>query len=217
MVSIVIPCYNQAKYLAEAIESCIHQNCEVIVVDDGSTDNTLEVCSRYPVYTIHQTNRGLASARNTGIMNASFSYIVFLDADDKLFPNAVEKLEEVILKTRADIIAPSFKEFGLSDREVILGNPTLEDFKTANRLGYCAAIKKSVLQAVGGYSSKMVWGAEDYHLWFNLLIKGYKLVIIPDILWMYRVKENSMWAETQKHKDDYMEQIKKDFPQLWIS
>ncbi len=210
MISIVIPCYNQAEYLAEAIESAMYQNCEVIVVNDGSTDITLDVCKKYPVYTINQVNKGLASARNTGIMNSTFRYILFLDADDKLMPNAVEKIEEVILKTRADIIAPSFKEFGLRDKEVVLGNPTLEDFKTANRIGYACAIKREVLNAVGGYNPKMVKGFEDWDLWIDLLKRGYKLVTIPDILWMYRVKENSMYTEANKYRAELEAQIKQN-------
>jgi glycosyltransferase involved in cell wall biosynthesis len=91
----VIPCYNQAHFLGEAIESVLSQtypHFEVVVVDDGSTDNTQEVASRYPgVRCVRQEdNQGLAAARNTGIRRSRGEYLVFLDADDRLLPNALE-------------------------------------------------------------------------------------------------------------------------------
>jgi glycosyltransferase involved in cell wall biosynthesis len=94
LVSVVIPSYNQAYFLHEAIESVLAQtypHLEVVVVDDGSTDNTVEVASRYPgVKYIRQENRGLAGARNTGIRHSTGQYLIFLDADDRLTPNALE-------------------------------------------------------------------------------------------------------------------------------
>jgi glycosyltransferase involved in cell wall biosynthesis len=93
-VSVVIPCYNQAHFLGEAIESVLaqsHQDFEVIVVDDGSTDDTAEVAARYPkVRLIRQENRGLAGARNRGLSRSAGEYVVFLDADDRLLPEALE-------------------------------------------------------------------------------------------------------------------------------
>ncbi len=94
LVSVVIPCYNQAHFLSEAIESVLAQSYphfEVVVVDDGSTDNTQEVAARYPgVRYVRQENQGLAGARNTGIRRSNGSYLVFLDADDRLLPDALE-------------------------------------------------------------------------------------------------------------------------------
>ena len=94
LVSVVIPCYNQARFLGEAIESVLSQSYphfEVVVIDDGSTDNTSEVASRYPgVRCIRQENRGLAGARNEGIRRTNGDYLVFLDADDRLLPGALE-------------------------------------------------------------------------------------------------------------------------------
>jgi len=215
MISVIIPTFNSAKWLPEAIESCIHQNCEVIVVDDGSQDNTLDICFNYPVYTIHQVNKGLASARNTGIMNASFNYVLPLDADDKLMPNAIERLEDIILKTRADIVAPSFQEFGLSNRQVILGKPTLEDFKTANRIGYCAAIKRDSLREIGGYNPKMLYGWEDWDIWIDLLSRGKTLVTTQEILWMYRIKEKSMYRDSLEHSEFLTKQMRLNHPQVY--
>jgi glycosyltransferase involved in cell wall biosynthesis len=93
LISVIIPCYNHARFLPDAIESALHQsvkNKEIIVVDDGSTDNTAEVTRAYPgVKYIHQPNQGLSAARNTGIDHSEGDYLVFLDADDWLYPNAL--------------------------------------------------------------------------------------------------------------------------------
>src|SRR6266542_2149387 len=93
-VSIVIVCYNQARYLREAIQSALAQtfaDIEVLVVDDGSTDNTRDVALSFPrVRYIHQGNQGLAAARNTGIRETTGPYLLFLDADDRLYPEAVQ-------------------------------------------------------------------------------------------------------------------------------
>jgi glycosyltransferase involved in cell wall biosynthesis len=93
LVSVVIPCYNSKRYLAEAIESALLQSysrIEIIVVDDGSTDDTARIARSYPVHYIYQANRGISGARNTGILHCQGEYVLFLDHDDRLLPRAVE-------------------------------------------------------------------------------------------------------------------------------
>jgi len=94
LVSIIIPCYNQGRFLGEAIESALQQSYrhfEVIVVDDGSTDSTPDVVARHPeVLRIWQENRGVSAARNTGLRASRGRYLVFLDGDDRLLPHALE-------------------------------------------------------------------------------------------------------------------------------
>ncbi len=94
LVSVVIPCYWQAHFLSEAIESVLAQrypHLELVVVDDGSSDNTAAIAGTYPgLRYIRQENAGLSAARNTGLRHSLGKYLVFLDADDRLLPNALE-------------------------------------------------------------------------------------------------------------------------------
>ena len=224
-ITIGIPCWNQAQYLPEAIESVLNQTYkphEIWVCNDGSPDETRYVAQQYPIKYIETTNRGLASARNTILMNSApdTDFMLFLDSDDKLVPNCLQRIVNIIeLNPDADIIAPSFQCFGKNDGEVILmPTPQKEDFKPAdfktpmNRIGYFSAIRKEALLEVGGYSPKMTWGWEDYHLWINMLSKGKKIVTIPEMLVLYRTKENSMITEAQAHNNELVSQIYKDFP-----
>ena len=217
-ISIIIPSYNQQEFLSDAIESALDQKTpahEIIVIDDGSTDDSLEIAQSYEdkgVKVISQVNKGLSGARNTGIMNATGDYILPLDSDDILLENCLEVLTKTIKETKADVIGLSFKAFGIQNAEVILmEKPTLEDFKEANRIAYCSAIKRSVLLECGGYSAKMVHGYEDFHLWFDLLTRDKEFVTIQEPLFLYRTRENSMITESVKHHEELMNQINADF------
>lgn len=218
-ISVIIPSYNQQEYLADSIESVLTQTVkphEIIVVDDGSTDSSLEIARKYPVTVIQQVNKGLSSARNTGIMNATGDYCFFLDADDIILESCLDIIDQAAEQTKCDIVAPSFKEFGLSNRPVILGAvPTLEDFKTANRLPYFCAIKRSVLLECGGYSPRMTWGWEDYAIWFDLIGRGKTVCVIQIPLVLYRIKANSMIHTANLHADELKAQIIKDFPSVF--
>ena len=220
MISVIIPCFNMQDYLADAIESVLAQQtkAEIIVIDDGSTDNSLAIARQYPIKVISQVNKGLASARNTGIMNATGDWILPLDADDGLNSNCIRLITERIRKTNVDIIGLSFCTFGTSKELIILqDDATIEDFKTGNRLGYCSAIKKSALIEIGGYNPKMTWGWEDLDLWFDLLKRGKKVSVIKEPVWLYRTKDTSMWTESVKHSDELWGQIKKNHPELFLT
>lgn len=221
-ISIIVPLHNQAEYIGDCLESIRNQTVEpyeTIVVNDGSTDFSSSVLAGYSLMdlnVIHQTNRGLPSARNTGVMNSKGDFILPLDADDILLPDTIERLSKILETTDADVVGLSFREFGLRNTLVsLMPNPSIEDFKTANRIGYCSAIRKDVLLEVGGYSPKMVWGYEDYHLWFNLLSRGKKIITLPEIMWLYRTKEKSMINDSITHHKELMEQIAKDFPDIF--
>lgn len=104
LVTVIIPCYNQAHFLSETIESVrnqTYQNFEIIVVNDGSTDNTAEIAKSFThIQLIEQKNLGLAVSRNNGLQKSKGEFIVFLDADDKLLPNALEIGVNAILENK---------------------------------------------------------------------------------------------------------------------
>lgn len=215
-IDVIVPSYNQQEYLPDCIESILAQTLKpnrIIIVDDGSTDDSLEIARKYPVEVISQVNKGLPSARNTGIMNSTADYCFFLDADDIILDNCLEKISDRIKETGVDIVAPSLKEFGIGNATVILKpDISLEDFKKGNHLGYFCAIKRSKLLEIGGFSPRMLWGWEDYHLWINLFARGVTVSVIQEPLVLYRVKEKSMIHEANAHSEELWAQINKDFP-----
>ncbi len=92
LVSIIIPCYNSAEFIAEAIESALAQTyprVEILVIDDGSTDGSADIIARYPVRSFHTSRAHVSAARNFGIRESLGQYVLFLDSDDRLLPNAV--------------------------------------------------------------------------------------------------------------------------------
>lgn len=119
LISIIVPTYNVEKYIRTCIESILAQtyrNIEVIIVNDGSTDQSLEVisdliCSHHNIKVINQKNQGISVARNTGIDAATGKYIAFVDPDDKIMPDFVSSLYQIADRTGADIVRGSFRDF----------------------------------------------------------------------------------------------------------
>ena len=220
MITIGISSYNQQDFLPEAIESALDQTvkCEVIVVNDGSTDISLEIAKKYPVKIINQVNKGLSSARNTAIMNMTGEYFLPLDSDDILLEHCAERMQQAIDETNADIIAPSFKCFGVANNEVILGQiPTIKELISANRFPYFSAIKKDALLEIGGYNPKMIWGWEDWDLWIDLVKRSKTVCMLSDVLVLYRTKESSMYTESLKHSSDLQAQMIKNHTEVYDS
>lgn len=111
LISVIIPVYNVEKYLHECIDSVINQtykNLEIILIDDGSTDLSGQICDRYSsadnIKVFHQNNSGLSATRNAGVKQAQGKYIYFLDSDDYIVPDAIEKLCCVAENSNADIV-----------------------------------------------------------------------------------------------------------------
>jgi glycosyltransferase involved in cell wall biosynthesis len=176
VVSVIIPCYNQAHFLSESIESALSQTypeIEVVVVDDGSPDNTAEVVVRYPdVRYVQQVNRGLAEARNGGFRASSGQYVLFLDADDRLTPNAVEAHLSCFAKhPEAGFVVGDIdliSEDGLylrSPRWPMLEANQYEELLKVNHVANTIAVmfRRSVIERIGGFKPTYS-PAEDYEL-----------------------------------------------------
>jgi glycosyltransferase involved in cell wall biosynthesis len=174
-VSVIIPCYGQAHFLGEAIESVLAQShpTEIIIVDDGSPDNTAEVSARYPqVQYIRQQNKGLAEARNSGFRTASGEYVVFLDADDRLTPNAIEAHLRCfaehpyaqLVVGDIDHIAEDGSYLG-SPRWPLLKANFYEELLKVNHVANTVAVmmRREVVVSIGGFETSCS-PAEDYRL-----------------------------------------------------
>lgn len=178
LVSVVIPCYNSARYLGETIESVLAQTyarVEVIVVDDGSTDETPKIAQSYPVQYVYQTNAGISAARNTGVAHSRGEYVQFLDHDDRLLPTAFE-VGVKILEERPECamaigehryIQADGTEIGYSRKHTI-GRDHYAELLEHNFIETpCSVLhRRSALELTGLFAEK-VQGAEDYELYLR--------------------------------------------------
>jgi len=222
-VSIVIPCYNQGRFLHDAIDCSLnqsHKNIEVIVVNDGSTDNTRDVAKSYgaKITYIEQANKGLSSARNTGIKEAKGKWIITLDADDKIHLDYAKRLIGV-----DDIVCPYLRCFGDNRGEwkPPMVHPTHKDFLLQNHLFCCAMFKKEVWEKVGGYDEEQFKhgkqganGFEDYKFWLRATKSGYTVTVVPEYMFFYRKYGESMVSEANKNKAKILAYMKQEFPLL---
>jgi glycosyltransferase involved in cell wall biosynthesis len=179
-VSVVIPCFNQAHYLAEAVDSVLAQTlpaAEIVVVDDGSSDNSFEVAGRYEsVRRIRQGNSGVAAARNAGWRSTSSEFLVFLDADDRLLPEALEVGAGALSsRPRLAFVSGFSRDVGNDGRPLEgLRQPLVTQDHYLRLLENCfiwsgssIVYRRSSLEAVGGFDEKLS-AADDYDLYLRL-------------------------------------------------
>jgi len=203
LVSIVIPTYNHARFLADAIESVLAQtmqDLEIVVVDDGSTDDPTAVVARYPqVRCLHQRQQGLSAARNAGMQQSSGRYLLFLDADDRLLPRAVESGLRCFEAHPAAAFVSGLHRFvtaegvpiSTSTREPITGDHYLA-FLRGNYIGMHATVlyQRQAIAAVGGFD-RQLHACEDYDLYLRLS-RERPVAIHDELVAEYRLHESNM-------------------------
>ncbi len=179
MVSVVIPCYNQAHFLPQAIESVRTQrvsDIDIIVVDDGSTDDTADVARRLGVRVVSQRNQGQGAARNHGLLHATGEYLVFLDSDDRLLPHAFELgLRHLTERPECALVAGRclvVNEAGIIPEAQYYPLPTGDYYRRLLTWNFiytpgCAVFRTAVVRDVAGFATD-VTGAEDFDLYLRI-------------------------------------------------
>ncbi len=207
-ISIITPCYNHGMYLDDAIASIkaikTNYSYEHIIINDGSTDlftlKKLEELESSGVKVIHQSNSGLATARNKGISIANGKYIIPLDSDNKLHSNYLTKAIDILEANElADVVHGNWQEFGAKSE---VESPGVFDFHkmlVMNRIDACTVIRKNFFDKAGGYDTNMpAMGNEDWELWVNFFLTGANFYYLNEVGFYYRVVENSMSATTTR-------------------
>lgn len=227
LVSVVIPCFNQAQFLADAVESVIAQsyrNWEIIIVNDGSPDNTSQVAQKlilektgHKIRLVEKPNGGLSDARNAGIRFARGEYILPLDADDMIDPSFLAKTVALLDQNPAVAIAyTDWVYFGAyrAKREAI--DYDFTRLCTKENLFTCTSLyRKKAWEAAGGYNSNMTRGVEDWDFWIGCGEKGFTGQRIPEPLFFYRAKDQSMIHTLQPHLKAMFARIILNHPKLY--
>lgn len=205
LVSIIIPAYNVATYLDESVQSAVSQtytNLEVVIVNDGSTDETGILCDEWTlrdsrISVIHQNNRGISSARNAGLAAIRGEYVFCLDSDDCASPHLIERciefmdndvdvvhFESNLIDENGDVIRSSAKKYGINDDPLkLVLSGAMPSYVT--RMLMRSSLAKKVLYPIGRK-------AEDLAVVYRLFSEAKSVRIIPDRLYDYRMRSGSI-------------------------
>jgi glycosyltransferase involved in cell wall biosynthesis len=232
LVSVVVPAHNAAAFLVDTVESARAQTyapLEVVVVNDGSTDDTAAVAASLGdrITYVEQPNAGPAAARNAALRVTCGELIAFLDADDLWAPTRVERCVE-ILRTRPEIGMVTTDayliEHGVKTRKRSYGDrrrfpfPAREEEQNAeiarrNFLFVGVVFRRSLLDTCGELDER-IWGAEDYDLWTRFLLTGSRAAFVNEPLGWYRVRDDSVSASSRQW-GEHLFVLEKHLPALW--
>jgi glycosyltransferase involved in cell wall biosynthesis len=215
-ISIIIPVYNVGLYVNECIDSIINQtygNIEIIIVDDGSTDDSPEIVDYIAlkddrIKVIHQKNKGLSEARNTGIKVATGEYIGFIDSDDRIKPNMYELLVDSIQQNDADLSICNFLRFSKNlsiisnrydDKIINYKNKNTTEFYEMIIDSSCNKLYKSeIVRRYNIYfEDKSIVPQEDFYFLLKYFTHINKVVTISNPLYEYRIRKSSITNSKQ--------------------
>lgn len=239
LVSIIVPVYNTGEYLAHCLESLIaqtHQNIEIILVDDGSTDGSSDVCDEFAdrdsrIRVIHQKNAGVSSARNAGLKAASGAFLTFVDSDDLLVPIALETAMRYLRENDADMVTYGWQKLcydAAETEEVFAPFEVCTDIPTVIR-----EILMNYSAYGGGYPWNKLWRRdsgvcefapelyyfEDLEWVIRMLLRIRKFVVCPECLYRYRIHAGSISqdpAKTERRELGYHRSIERIIEDLAV-
>ncbi|MFN0110846.1 MAG: glycosyltransferase family 2 protein [Blastocatellia bacterium] len=207
-VSVIIPAYNAAPFIAETLDSLFaqtYQDFEAILINDGSTDNTEQCIApfRDRLAYIRQENKGVMAARNAGLKAARGRYIALLDSDDLLLPRFLEALVGMLEADQTLSVAyPNARYFGWPKHD---GKLHQDVFPVAEPVSFDRVLRREcyifgllvfrreVIEAIGGYDESLKGqGAEDFELWLRMLRHGHQFKFTDEVLALYRWRQDSL-------------------------
>jgi glycosyltransferase involved in cell wall biosynthesis len=221
LVSVIIPCYNHAHFVGEAIKSVLeqdYQHYEIILVDDGSTDNTREVVAQFgfKVRYIYQQNQGLSAARNSGLRAARGELVGFLDADDLYEPNFLSTLVAILkANPQADAVhcACRFVDRFNNPLPQIAGKvvPASQLYSTMLKGNFltpvCMFAYKYCYEETGGFD-RAFQGVADWDMWLRIS-KSFTVIATEQVLARYRVTPYSMSTDIESMLEDRLNVLAK--------
>lgn len=231
LVSVIVPVYNGEKYLRECLTSILantYSNLEIILVDDGSTDTTAQICDEYAekdtrIVVIHQENKGLVGARNAGLNASHGTYIGFVDADDMISPVFFEKMVAAIESENADLVACEYRHQNndiISDVATEDHYTCVDTFEKQMAILTCAPLIRPIT-----WTGPFVWDklyrkakireqfrkeclmCEDLRFNWDYLKSSTKMVVVSAGLYFYRISEESITGMYRKKKNNVINGI----------
>jgi len=234
-VCVVVPCYNYANYLREAVASVQRQTlppAELILVDDGSTDDSLDVMHAlakeidgFAVQVLHQANQGVAAARNHGAEMAHSRLLLFLDADDVLLPHTLGKTTAALLRHPEAAIAYGSAVFHYSGMNATPGGPREGEIASVREYSFDhllednfifmeSLVRREAFEQAGGFDSRMRV-AEDWELWIDICARGWTATRVAEPLFIYRLHEGSRRNVSERTLFEGMAEIQAIHPELY--
>lgn len=220
-ITIIITCYNYEKFVSESINSALSQSeqpFEVIVINDGSTDNSLSKIQKFKdrVTIINKKNEGVIATKNLGLEQAKTDWVVFLDADDVLDEKYLSRLSKKQRTTNADVVYSGMRFTGI-EKGTFPSRPYSQySLLKGNYINNSALMRKSLLTQAGGYKEKMSAGYEDWELYVSLSKLGARFAHVNKPLLFYRRHgENSRDIEAKKKVGKAKQNIRSLHPSLF--
>lgn len=223
LVSVVIPCYNPTRFLEETLASVRAQSypeIEIILVNDGTDapDSKGLLRSVFGGVTqfIEQPNQGLAAARNTGFRAARGTYVLPLDADDRIDRKFITEGVDVLeTQPEAAFVYTDYEVFGDTAYVERLGDYNLYHLLDRNTLIYASLMRRADWELAGGYDESMRLGYEDWDFWLRLGERGRFGRHLPQALFQYRKHGRSLLSLSREHHEELAGKIRANHPQLY--
>lgn len=240
LVSVIVPVYNVERFLPQCIKSIINQryrNLEIILIDDGSTDSSGEICDFYEtkdkrVRSFHKKNGGLSDARNYGIRKSTGTFLAFVDSDDFVHHSYIEKMMQIMGKALCDIVQCSYERVYEDGRRACC--PLYSLITDGEKIQYKLYDKKYMPEPFDVawnklYRRQLFYNIaypvgrlhEDMATTYKILYQANKIAVIPDILYYYRIRKGSItqaeniknlldWRQAEKERWNFYKDCKSE-------